>query len=29
MSTNYVAKIGKKFCYQMVCQGDPAWPKNI
>ena len=29
MSPDHVAKIAKEFCYQMVCQGDPVWPKNI
>jgi hypothetical protein len=29
MNPDYIAKIAKEFCYQMVCQGDPVWPKNI
>ncbi|KAG2202343.1 hypothetical protein INT46_004668 [Mucor plumbeus] len=29
MSPDHVAKIAKEFCYQMVYQGNPVWPKNI
>ncbi|GAA5817579.1 hypothetical protein MFLAVUS_011127 [Mucor flavus] len=29
MNPDHIAKISKEFCYQMVCQGDPVWPKNI
>ena len=29
MRLDHMAKIAKKFCYQIVCQGDPVWPKNI
>jgi len=29
MSPDHVAKVAKEFCYQMVCQGNPVWPKSI